>query len=338
MPARSLDVVIVARNEGKIFEKCCASVEKAVADLAKRTGIRASVVYVDSWSTDDSVAVARRYGFRIARPPDWYYNCANGRTAGYLLTTGEFVMVLDGDMELAEGWLADGLAFLESRPGAGGVAGIRDDMRLAGGSYVRIPNYHRIVAPVQGVGEDVGGAFLFRRAALDAAGGFEPAVVPEEDFVLYAQIKRKGWELYRIDKPMIVHWDTKVSTPAAVLRHLMFSRKALIPGVIFRHALLHTDWWPQLVSFKRDLFVHGLWLLAVVFARPAAVPLAATAAYLVMIWAQKRDPLRTTGALVLRTAYLANFLVGFLLGRPALKFGVQHDEKYKETVRRLNPS
>ncbi|MDP3542422.1 MAG: glycosyltransferase family A protein [Elusimicrobiota bacterium] len=338
MTAASLDVVIVARNEGKIFEKCCASVEKAVAVLAERAGIRASVVYVDSYSTDGSVAVASRRGFRIARPPDWYYNCANGRTAGYLLTSGEFVMMLDGDMELAKGWLADGLAFLESRPDAGGVAGVRDDMRLAGDAFIRIPDYHRISAPVQGVGDDVGGAFLFRRAALDAAGGFEPAVVPEEDFVLYAQIKRKGWELYRIDKPMIVHWDTKVSTPAAVIKHLMFSRKALVPGVIFRHALLYTDWWPQLLRFKRDLLVHALWLLAVAFARPAVLPLTATAVYLVLIWTQKRDPLRTAGALVLRTAYLANFLVGFLLGRPALEFGVQHHDKYKETVRRLNPS
>jgi len=338
MKARSLDVLIAARDEGAVFEKCCASVEKAVAELAKRTGIRAAVVYVDSYSTDGSVAVAKRSGFRVARPPDWYYNCANGRTTGYLLTAGEFVMVLDGDMELAEGWLADGLAFLESREDAGGVAGIRDDMRLTGASFSRIPNYHRITAPVQGVGDDVGGAFLFRRAALDAAGGFEPAVVPEEDFVLYAQIKKKGWELYRIDRPMIVHWDTKVASASAVIEHLMFSRKALVPGVIFRHALLRTDWWPHLLRFKRDLFVHALWLLAVAFARPAAWPLAATAVYLLSIWAQKRDPLRTAGALVLRTVYLANFLAGFALGRPALEFGVQHAEKYKETVRRLNPS
>jgi hypothetical protein len=148
----------------------------------------------------------------------------------------------------------------------------------------------------------------------------------------------KGWDLYRIDKPMIVHWDTKVANPRALIEHLMFSRKALVPGAILRHALLRTDWWPHLLRFKRDLLVHALWLAAVAFARPAVVPLALTAVYLVSIWAQKADILRTVGALVLRTVYLANFLVGFLLGRPALEFGVQHSEKYKEAVRRINPS
>ncbi len=331
MAASSLDVVVVARNEGEVFEKCCASVAEAVAELARRGGPKAEVLYVDSYSTDGSVAVARKRGFRVVSPPDWYYNCANGRTAGYLRTKGEFVMFLDGDMELAPGWLADGLAFLEARPEAGGVAGIRDDMRLSGASVVRIPNYHRVSAPVQDVGTDVGGAFLFRRAALDAVGAFEPAVVPEEDFVLYAQLKEKGWSLYRTDKPMMTHWDTKISTPGAVFRHLMFSRKALVPGVIFRHALFRTTWWPHLLRFKRDLLVHAAWLASLFAPRPAA--LAATALYLVSIWVQKRDPLRTVAALVLRTVYLANFLVGFATARPALEFGVQHDARYKDAAR-----
>lgn len=336
MGQTTVDVVIVARNEGESFVKCCAAAAKAVAALKARDGLEAEVTYVDSYSTDGSVAVAEGHGFRVVRPPDWYYNCANGRTAGYLLTGAEFVMFLDGDMELAEGWLSDGLAFLRARPEAGGVAGIRDDMRLAGAAYVRIPNYHRVTAPVQGVGRDVGGAFLFRRAALDATGAYEPAIVPEEDFIGYAQMKTKGWELYRIDKPMITHWDTKVSTPLAVVRHLMFSRKALVPGAIFRHALFHTDWWPNLLRFRTDLLAHAVWLLIAAFARPALIPLTATAVYLAAIWREKRDPLRTAGALVLRTVYLLNFLVGFLFAYPALEFGVQHTEKYKRTVKELN--
>lgn len=337
MEKTTVDVVIVARNEGVYFEKCCVSVARAVEDLAARTGVRASVVYVDSYSTDESVAVARRHGFRVAFPPDWYFNCANGRTAGLLLTSGEFVMFLDGDMELAEGWLSEGLAFLRATPDAAGVAGIRDDMRLSGTEFRRIENYHRVVAAVQDVGTDVGGAFLFRRRALADIGGFEPAVAPEEDFVCYAQLRQRGWRLYRVAKPMIVHWDAKIATPAAAFRHLAFSRKALVPGAIFRHALLREAWWPHLLRFKADLLAHAVWLLAVALLRPASLTLAATGVYLGVIWTQKGDPLRTFAALVLRTVYLANFLAGFLLGRPRLEFGVQNTPAYKDAVARANP-
>jgi glycosyltransferase involved in cell wall biosynthesis len=328
-------VIIVARDEGETFLKCRDSVARAAAAFEAASGRKAAVTYVDSWSTDGSVAAAEASGFRVVRPPDWYFNCANGRTTGWLLTSAEYVMFLDGDMELAEGWLEAGLAFLASRPEAGGVSGIRDDMRLSGSDYVRIPNYHRVSAPVEGVGTDVGGAVLFRRAALDATGAFEPSVAPEEDFVQYAQMKAKGWELYRIPVPMIVHWDTKIASPAAAVRHLMFSRKALVPGVLLRRAL-GTDWWPRLLAFKRDLLVHSAWLAALAIL-PWRHALAATGVYLVAIGMQKGDPLRTAAAPLLRTVYLANFLAGFLLGRPALELGVQHTERYRAKVRELNP-
>lgn len=328
-----IDVIVVARNEGETFVKCCASVAREAAAFKAATGLEAAVTYVDSWSDDGSVDVAKRHGFRIARPPKSYYNCANGRTTGLLLTSAEFVMILDGDMELSPGWLAAGRAFLKERPAAGGVAGVRDDMRLSGAGYVRIPNYFGIKAKVQGVGGDVGGAFLFRRDALMSLGGFEPGVVPEEDFIVGAQLAAKGRPLYRIDAPMITHWDTKISSPAAIVRHLMFSRKALVPGVIFRYALLHAAWWPQLLRFKTDLLVHAAWL-ALLLVPAARLP--ATAAYLALIWTQKRGLLRTAAAPLLRTVYLANFLAGFLTGYPKLEFGLQHDEKYKAEVRELN--
>ena len=331
----ALDVIIVARDEGETFVKCCASVVKAVSAFETSTGLKAAVTYVDSWSTDGSVSVAKARGFRVVRPPDWYFNCANGRTTGYLLTSAEFVMFLDGDMELDENWLAAGLAFLSARPEAGGVAGIRDDMRLSGSNYMRIANYHHVVLPVQGIGTDVGGAVLFRRAALDATGAFEPAVAPEEDFVQYAQARAKGWELYRIDKPMIVHWDTKIATPRAVMKHLMFSRKALVPGAVFRRAL-GTGWWRTLASFKRDLFLHLAWLLCWALIRPLWIPAAATALYLAVVYRSKGDLARTAAAPLLRTVYLMNFLAGFLFNRPRLELGVQHSEKYKAAVREIN--
>ena len=111
-----LGVVIIGRNEGARLVRCLASV----------AGSGARVVYVDSGSTDTSVASAREAGALVVElDMSQPFTAARARNAGLAAlgihpsgtrpdeTAPEFVQFVDGDCEIDPGWIAAGLSFLK---------------------------------------------------------------------------------------------------------------------------------------------------------------------------------------------------------------------------------
>ena len=109
----SLDVGVVAigRNEGARLIDCLTSVRSATANI----------VYVNSGSTDGSVAAAEEIGARVvkldlAQP----FTAARARNEGFaalntLRPNIRFVQFIDGDCILAQLWIDKALAFMEQR-------------------------------------------------------------------------------------------------------------------------------------------------------------------------------------------------------------------------------
>lgn len=81
--------VVIARDEGDRIGRCLGSLEPICAEL----------VVVDSGSTDDTVAIARRFGARVAHR-DWD-GFANQKNAAIALATQPWVLLLDADEWLA---------------------------------------------------------------------------------------------------------------------------------------------------------------------------------------------------------------------------------------------
>src|SRR6056297_775269 len=95
-------VVVIGRNEGERLSRCLRSLE----------GVEAPIVYVDSGSTDGSVAHAARFGAITAHPdpaPGFTAGKARNLGVGTLSARGEespaFVQFVDGDCEVVPGWL-----------------------------------------------------------------------------------------------------------------------------------------------------------------------------------------------------------------------------------------
>lgn len=84
MSAR-LSVVIIAKNEAEVLEECLRSVQWAD-----------EIVLFDSGSTDDTVAIARRYGAQIFTHTDWQ-GFGRQRQRAQEQATGEYVLMLDAD-------------------------------------------------------------------------------------------------------------------------------------------------------------------------------------------------------------------------------------------------
>jgi glycosyltransferase involved in cell wall biosynthesis len=119
-----IGAVIIGRNEGSRLVACLASFPDEVRPL----------IYVDSGSTDRSVAAAETAGARVValdmtRP----FAAARARNAGLALPAAsdapDFVQFIDGDCVLHPAWIPAARAFLTASHRAAVVGGRRREFR-----------------------------------------------------------------------------------------------------------------------------------------------------------------------------------------------------------------
>ena len=195
----TLGAVAIGRNEGDRLIRCLTSVQRALD----------TVVYVDSGSSDDSVARARELGAHVVQlDPALPFTAARARNEGFDRLRQErpdltYVQFVDGDCELAEGWIDDARAELERHPDIGIVAGRRRERFPDASPYNRLADMEWDT-PI-GDAEEVGGDALIRVRAFLDAGQYDPTLIAGEDPELCLRIRRAGWRVVRIDQEMTVH-------------------------------------------------------------------------------------------------------------------------------------
>lgn len=100
-----LSVVIIGLNEAQNIGRCIDQIKLAVAEIPGT-----EIVYVDSGSSDDTVAISLSKGVRVfqlgkAQPP----SPSAGRYVGSLVTTGRFIMFVDADTMVGPDWIKPAL-------------------------------------------------------------------------------------------------------------------------------------------------------------------------------------------------------------------------------------
>jgi GT2 family glycosyltransferase len=200
MRAQATGVVVIGRNEG-------ARLGRSFDSLG---ALQRTAVYVDSGSTDASVALARRRGIEVvALDPSLLLSAARARNAGFrrlveLHPDTAYIQFVDGDCELAEGWLETAATALAAGPGAAVAAGWlreRDPDRSI---------YHRLAdlewnGGGSGEVDEVGGIFMIRREAFERSGGFDEGLAAGEELELCHRLRAQGWRLLRLDRAMASH-------------------------------------------------------------------------------------------------------------------------------------
>jgi glycosyltransferase involved in cell wall biosynthesis len=117
----TLGVVIIGRNEGERLLRCLLS----VACDGRR------LVYVDSGSTDGSVAAAQAVGAEVVNLDNRNgFTAARARNVGFRHLTAlapetEWVQFVDGDCEVQPSWWGAAQTLLRSRPDVVAVCGRR---------------------------------------------------------------------------------------------------------------------------------------------------------------------------------------------------------------------
>jgi GT2 family glycosyltransferase len=268
-----LGVVVIGRNEGLRLERCLASVLACTRD----------VLYVDSASSDGSAEQARRMGVAVleldpARP----MSAARARNEGFAqllrrLPGLRFVQFVDGDCELAAGWLAHGRAELERSPAVAVVCGRIRERDPEASPYNRMCALEWDRAP--GDVRSCGGNLMVKVDAFRDVGGFRADVVAAEDDELCLRLRAAGGRIRLLDADMVHH-------DAALLRFSQWWRRATRCGHAYAlgHALHGRG--PE-HHFRRELLSLVLWggalpvlALGVAAAKPglALLPLAGYAA------------------------------------------------------------
>lgn len=207
--------ILIGRNEGARLVAALASVR----DLGR-------VVYVDSGSTDGSVAAAQAAGAEVvALDMTKPFTAARARNEGIqALKQGkmpDLVQFIDGDCELQPGWIATATAFLEANPKAAVACGRRRERFPEASVYNRLCD-REWDTPV-GKARACGGDALMRMAALEEAGGYNPALIAGEEPEMCVRMRAKGWEIWRLDAEMTLH-------DAAMTRFSQFWKRAKRAG------------------------------------------------------------------------------------------------------------
>ena len=113
-----ISIIVIGRNEAKNLRRLTAS----LAPLQDRW--TSETIFVDSASSDDSVAVARAlFDTTAVLAESPRLNASAGRFAGVLLAHGEWALFLDGDMEFTPQCLPQLAAHLEREPRDCGALG-----------------------------------------------------------------------------------------------------------------------------------------------------------------------------------------------------------------------
>src|SRR6266853_2928168 len=110
-----LSIVLISKNQAWNIARLIESVLQATSSIAM-----VEILLVDSASTDETVQVASRFPITILRlRPGHRLSPAAGRYIGYKRTRGDFVLFLDGDMELLQGWLRQAVQVMREMPKGG---------------------------------------------------------------------------------------------------------------------------------------------------------------------------------------------------------------------------
>ncbi|HTH94029.1 MAG TPA: glycosyltransferase [Rhodocyclaceae bacterium] len=196
-----VSVVIKALNEEAHIAR---AIETALAAIRTVGG---EVILADSCSTDRTVEIASRYPIRIVQLRHPHERCCGiGPQLGYQQARGEFIYILDGDMEMLEGFVEKAVHFMDRHPEIAGVGGQVIEKNLDSLEYLsRMERHAGHMQPGEVDRLDMGG--LYRHTAIEQSGYFSNRNLHSyEEFDLAVRLRVRGWKLWRLPMPAVHHY------------------------------------------------------------------------------------------------------------------------------------
>lgn len=252
-----MGIVAIGRNEGDRFRACLASLPQGIP-----------AVYVDSGSTDSSVALAEEAGVHVVHlSTDRGFTAARARNAGWRALLAQhpdlrFIQFLDGDCMLDPEWLPNALAEIEKGEKTAVVFGRLKER------FPEVSVYNAVCdrewnVPIGKVRACGGNAFI-NVDALKEARGYNDELIAGEEPDLCLRMRSLGWRIYRIAGDMGMH-------DASILDFGSWWKRSKRTGHAYaEHLCLHkqnadTEWKKSLISMLFwSIFLPTVFCLGVV--------------------------------------------------------------------------
>lgn len=196
---QAVGVIVIGRNEGERLRRCLVSVVSPGR----------SIVYVDSGSTDGSVALAQSMGVEVVELQIGKgFTAARARNAGFdrlmqISSQIAYVQFVDGDCEVASGWLSHAARTLAEQSDLAVVCGRRRERFPDASIYNRLCDLEWDTRP--GEATECGGDAMMRVIAFRAVGGFDSKLIAGEEPELCVRLRAAGWKILRLDTEMTLH-------------------------------------------------------------------------------------------------------------------------------------
>lgn len=190
--------VIIGRNEGQRLVNCLKSLPQGCPK-----------VYVDSGSTDNSCENAANFEADVvALDMSIPFTAARARNEGWRSLVSkspstEYIQFLDGDCELAEGWLEAAYAYLEMHAEYAVVCGRRRETKPENSVYNALCDIEWNT-PI-GDAKACGGDALMRVKVLNDVNGYNDGLIAGEEPELCVRIRQTGHKICRLDHEMTLH-------------------------------------------------------------------------------------------------------------------------------------
>ena len=241
-------IVVIGRNEGERLRRCLKSLPRA-----------ATVVYVDSNSTDGSVQCAREHGADVIElDTSAPFTAARARNAGFrrlqnLVPNIPYVQFLDGDCELNKDWPEHALSFLELQEDVGITVGRLRERHPERSVYNWLCD--REWEGPTGEISLCGGIAMMRAHALEAQSGYREDLIAGEEPDLCARLRAAGWRIWRSEKDMALH-DAAMTSFGQWWWRTVRNGYAFAQGVHLHGAAPERYW----VWESRRAWLWGIWL------------------------------------------------------------------------------
>ncbi len=230
---KKISVIVTTKNEEKVLGNLLESIKhQSIRDY--------EVVLVDNFSTDKTLEIARKYGVRIfQKGPERSVQ----RNLGVEKAVGEYVLILDADMQLTKDVLFDGLEKFENETYGALVVPERS---VGVGFWAKVKAFERSFY----VGDSsIEAARFFRKDVFQKFGGYDTSITGPEDYDLPYRMRRKGVKIGRV-RSFILHNEGNFSPLKSAKKKFYYASRARI--YLKKH--------PELLSTQGNMLIRPVFI------------------------------------------------------------------------------
>ena len=233
-----ISFIVIGKNEGWKLKLCFDSIRKVVLlDQIENY----EVIYVDSRSSDDSIALAKTYPKTRVFLVTGECNAGVGRNIGAKEALGNILFFIDGDMELQPNFLKNVLCDNEKRLVYPFISGLHLDMLYDTSwkfRYSQLENH----PPCDEIWMiTTGGLFMVERKYWEELGGIDTRLRANEDYDFGLRMSERGIKMCRKCQILVKHHTTPYNLRSTYVTWAKYS------AVVFRKHFTNMEYWKRLL-------------------------------------------------------------------------------------------